>query len=507
MDNNECRIWREAMAPLFDELNIHIAFQGHSHVYEVIGPVYGRELAQGAVSNVQAVPYHFPKNVSGKSGGIFNATGGTLYFLNNRSGHFNVNPKDYNQIPNTPAYGIPNYRSLFTGRLGQNGKPTYSNVSVTSDIITITTYEIVNGNSQLLDEIRIEKYCKPYTHEILTFTGDQTHTHVNYVIKDTLRIKNNATVTFTNSTLSFYDNAVVIVEPGGKLVIDGGTLNWLSDANSKVDTSSLVVNNGTLNIGASNIGSVLDLNNAADVIAAAATVNLAEGSALTISDAGTVTINNGDTWAGEINLTGADGNLVVDNFVNSGVSCYTQTGGHALITNNSELTLCNDSSISGGDLTINEDSVLNISTRTIISDETHVNLDNGYINSMDGMLSNHNFGIGCLSCPTDTPAGGGVGNFSVDVNGTNFTSDTFTFKEINGNVNVTEFVFLSQPAAYEFDIPVFFAENIRGGVQLDGTISPGSLTAPVEPGTYADATDPAFTASQSQVVAPVGIRF
>ena len=44
--------WRQTITPLFDELNIDIVFFGHDHVYQVIGPVYNKELVQFSVSNV-----------------------------------------------------------------------------------------------------------------------------------------------------------------------------------------------------------------------------------------------------------------------------------------------------------------------------------------------------------------------------------------------------------------------------------------------------------------------
>jgi len=80
---------------------------------------------------------------------------------------------------------------------------------------------------QELDKITIvkcncESSCAPCTHETLTLTNTQSYSNVNYVITDELRIKNNATVTFTNSTVRFYEGAKVIVEPGSKLVINGG---------------------------------------------------------------------------------------------------------------------------------------------------------------------------------------------------------------------------------------------------------------------------------------------
>jgi hypothetical protein len=212
------------MAPLFDSLNIDVVLQGHEHIYQVMGPIFNKKLALGAVSDVQSVTPHPTKNVTGKKGGVFDVSKGTLYFLNNSSDcciKFSPYPLDSMTLANTG--GIENYRDFFTGIFGQNGNPTYSHVSVSTDSIVITTYEMVNGNDVELDKIRVVKQCPPYTYETLTYTNNQSLSSVKYVITDTLRITNNATVTFTNSTLRFYGGAKVIIDPGSKLIINNST--------------------------------------------------------------------------------------------------------------------------------------------------------------------------------------------------------------------------------------------------------------------------------------------
>ena len=172
-------------------------------------------------------------NITGKSGGTFNVSKGTLYFCNNHFGTHLFYPMPFSSMPGINT-DITDYPSLFTGMLGQKGNPTYSNVSVSLENIIITTNEIINGNSQLLDEITITKcnsepVCVACTHEKLTFTNSQSLNNVDFVITDELRIKNNATVTFINSTLRFYENAKVIVEAGSNLIIDGSTFSNACD--------------------------------------------------------------------------------------------------------------------------------------------------------------------------------------------------------------------------------------------------------------------------------------
>jgi len=80
------KVFRDAFTPLFEELKIDLALQGHDHVYEVIGPVKYKSLVANEVSNLLKVSFDSINNVTAKSGGIFNVKDGTLYFLNNSSG-------------------------------------------------------------------------------------------------------------------------------------------------------------------------------------------------------------------------------------------------------------------------------------------------------------------------------------------------------------------------------------------------------------------------------------
>jgi hypothetical protein len=264
-----CRKWRDAMVPLFDELNIDLAFQGHSHVYEVIGPVKNKQLVQGAVSHVDSIlpPNVSFENVTGKSGGIFNVRKGTLYFLNNTSGNKRYIPTPLNSMIDSANSGVPDYPSLFTGMFGQPGNPTYSHVAVNSNDIVITTYEVYKkANGQLhhvgLDTIKIVKYCEPNTQSIVTYSNTQTFTNANLSVGVEMRIKNNATVTFKNSTLRFYSGARVIIEAGSKLVIDNTLLT--NSCPDRMWSGILVAGNSFLSQTPQNQGSI-ELKNGAMV--------------------------------------------------------------------------------------------------------------------------------------------------------------------------------------------------------------------------------------------------
>ena len=88
---------------------------------------------------------------------------GTLYFLNGSSGTRRYNPRDFSSMPTVS--GAP-YSDFFTGLFARagwtsyhtDGFPTYSNIKVTQDAVTITTYTVSSiGNSALFDEIKIVK--------------------------------------------------------------------------------------------------------------------------------------------------------------------------------------------------------------------------------------------------------------------------------------------------------------------------------------------------------------
>ena len=215
--------WRKTITPLLEKFDIDLVLFGHDHVYQVIGPVLNNDTVPGAVSNVQPATQHDSINATGKSGGTFNVKEGTLYFCNGTFGTHLFYPMPFGSMPGINN-DIPDYPSLFTGMLGQTGNPTYSNVSVSTDNIIISTYEIDNGNSMLLDEIKVVKYCEPYTQAKVIYNSTQSFTNKTLIIGEELRITNNATVTFTNSTLRFYKNARVVIEPGSKLIIDSTIL-------------------------------------------------------------------------------------------------------------------------------------------------------------------------------------------------------------------------------------------------------------------------------------------
>ena len=160
--SHDGKIVRNKMAPLFDELKIDLAIQGHDHIYEVIGPIKNKSLVENSVSKQKKVPPTYRTNVTGKQGGTYDVTNGTLYFLNNSSGKKKYEPTDSETMKSIEAnLGITDYFSFFTGRFGQTGEPTFSNITVSTGAINIATYTVNDaGKATLFDTINIVKKNK-----------------------------------------------------------------------------------------------------------------------------------------------------------------------------------------------------------------------------------------------------------------------------------------------------------------------------------------------------------
>ncbi len=152
-------IVRDFFAPVFDTLKIDLALQGHDHVYEVIGPLKANTLVQNAVSNQIISTPTLRENLTGKFGGIFNVQQGTLYFNNNSAGKKKYEPRSEAVMTADEAkLGISNYFSFFTGRFGQTGEPTFSNISVNSDSINVITYTVNDsGVPAIFDKFKVIK--------------------------------------------------------------------------------------------------------------------------------------------------------------------------------------------------------------------------------------------------------------------------------------------------------------------------------------------------------------
>ena len=159
MSDTDVKAVREAMGPVFDELNIDLALQGHDHIYEVMGPIKGKALVANSVMNQISVTFDARTNVTAKQGGLFNVKNGTLYFLNNSAGKKKYEPHSKDQMTAAESgLGLTNYFGMFSGRFGQDGNPTFSNVTISTDTIEIKTYEVSDlGVATPFDSFKVVK--------------------------------------------------------------------------------------------------------------------------------------------------------------------------------------------------------------------------------------------------------------------------------------------------------------------------------------------------------------
>jgi len=189
-DGKACR---EAMGPVFDELKIDLALQGHDHIYEVIGPIKGKALVANSVKNQITVTFDARTNVTAKMGGIFNTMNGTLYFLNNSAGRKKYEPRTEAQMAAVESgLGLTNYFGMFSGRFGQTGNPTFSNITINTDTIEVKTYEVSDlGVASPFDSFKIIK-----TTDIIANVNNTIVNEQNAVCIYPVPVKDYAYITF-----------------------------------------------------------------------------------------------------------------------------------------------------------------------------------------------------------------------------------------------------------------------------------------------------------------------
>jgi hypothetical protein len=148
----DSRIVREAMVPVFDSCGIDLAFQGHDHIYEVIGATRDYQLVDGTVIAVDSTSEEsgVRSNMNGRNGGVFDVSNGTLFFLNCSAGLKKYSPRTEDEMEAAQEEtGITNYWGLFTGKFGQPDLPTFSDVVVTYDTVTVTTYTVDDDGEKI----------------------------------------------------------------------------------------------------------------------------------------------------------------------------------------------------------------------------------------------------------------------------------------------------------------------------------------------------------------------
>lgn len=142
-NDEESAMFREIMLPVMDQLKIDFVIQGHDHVYEVMGPVNNltKTIIDTNIISVDTVDINTNNNMSGRSGGVFDVSGSTMYFVNGTCGRKRYYPYSRTEMDKyLNVHQVQNYFDLFTGRFGQPEAPTFSQITVNTDTITIETF-------------------------------------------------------------------------------------------------------------------------------------------------------------------------------------------------------------------------------------------------------------------------------------------------------------------------------------------------------------------------------
>lgn len=216
----------------------------------------------------------------------------------------------------------------------------------------------------------------------------------------TVNLNNNATLNITGGTVGLTNKG----NWSGNVNMTDGTLNVNSATKNTVGT--ITQTGGTTNV----IGSGFDLNNATDSITGG-TLNIGDGtnaSSMGVSqgtlgsdtnvrittngtlnvNGGSVTLDNTDTWRGNVNVT--DGTLELNNVNKNTKGTFAQTDGETTVTGTS-FDLNNEADkVSGGTLNVGDGSTttkLGVSKGTISKDATVDLTTNSTLNVSGGSVS------------------------------------------------------------------------------------------------------------------------
>lgn len=253
----------------------------------------------------------------------------------------------------------------------------------------------------------------------------------------------------------------------GKFTQTGGTTTITGD-NLNLNNAEDNISGGTLNIGNGSDTSSLKVSQG--TIGKDATVNLNTGSKIDISG-GSVTIDNGDSWNGDINVSG--GNFNVDNFSNKN-GILTQTNGTTTVTGSGfDLNNTGDK-FSGGTLNVGNGTTktdmkvsqgtIDYNTQVNIHANSELNVTGGTVN-LSNAYKNEN-GVFSQSDGTTTITGN---NFALNNANDNIAGGTFN---IGNGSTVTE-LNISQGTIQQEAVTNINSNaklNINGGnVNLDST--------------------------------------
>lgn len=251
----------------------------------------------------------------------------------------------------------------------------------------------------------------------------------------------------SNYTGTFNQNAGTTAISDGKWFagtsnIQGGTLEWGTGAQKTGGVINMT--SGALYV---HPDATLDLNNSADTISADAVIYLDKNAV--INNQGTITFNEDDSWHGKVNNTN---NVTLDNAkVYDGTISHTD--GEFYMYNNSIFTVNPDSTIRGGNMTINSGNILNIPDNYFLVN--NLNMDNGTINTLNGKTDtnfiSNNFAVGS-----------GGAHFNIDFDADRKIADQFVANNYigTGTISVDRYNVSGAPTDIRIPFPVFTGTNV-----------------------------------------------
>ncbi len=162
--DRETPLMRETLLPVFKECEMDLVLQGHDHTYEVIGPVDPdtRKPILTAIKDQETVPVDSLQNLTGKRGGTYDVSDGTMYFIGATCGAKRYTPLTREEMDDAiNTHHLPDYFDLFTGMFGQPGAPSYTRVTVKKKALLIDSYKLKDDNStELFNSMRIVRSRK-----------------------------------------------------------------------------------------------------------------------------------------------------------------------------------------------------------------------------------------------------------------------------------------------------------------------------------------------------------
>ena len=309
------------------------------------------------------------------------------------------------------------------------------------------------------------------------------------------------------------------------------------DATTTLSGDSNFITAGHVGFGTGTAGgNTLNINGG--VLASGAIVNLAAGNTLSVSggpdagctSSGSITLDNADTWAGELCVQGT-GTLTLDGVTHTSNGSFVQYGGTTLLTGGSTLTLVAESMITYGNITLDGTSgktgnTLNIAggyigstgNDTIMDLEAGntINLTSGYMMLGAGCTLNGSLNVaapgaltfsgGTFNSPNINYASGAALNL---INGVNYNQSSGSFTNQSGvtlNIGSVDSAggtfMVSGTGVLSKDVNIVINQGnnleITGGqATLDGSDNWG--------GTIADPDTQAFTSNADVFVSETGI--